>query len=195
MENTAPVSGAIELMANWKVHRIPVVDQDGELITIVTQSHVTKFVYKYIVSLAPFGDKTVKELQLGLGEVFSVSSDKQAIDAFKLMVEKGVSAVGVVDAEGRLLGNVSVSDLRVIGFDGKMFSRLFVPITEFLQSIRPTGGVVTVTTTNTITDILRKLVDNKIHRVYVIDEQSKPIGIISLLDILRALRGGSSSSS
>jgi len=43
---------------------------------------------------------------------------------------------------------------------------------------------VTVHVTNTLGDVITKLAENKIHRVYVIDEERHPLGVISLRDVL-----------
>lgn len=45
MDSGAPLLEALHLMVKWGVHRIPVVDSDGELITILSQSQVTSHMY------------------------------------------------------------------------------------------------------------------------------------------------------
>jgi 5'-AMP-activated protein kinase regulatory gamma subunit len=188
VENTAPILAAIDLMTRWRVHRIPVVDGEGELKTLVSQSHVAALIYKHMTKFGELADKTVEALHLGLGEVFTVTTAQQAIDAFKLIHEKGVSAVGVVNEEGVLVGNISVSDLKSIGYDGRLFARLFTSVPDFINDTQPKGmRVITVTPETTFGNTVGKLCDNNIHRVYVVDEHSKPIGVISFLEILQTV--------
>lgn len=188
VDQRAPVTSAIDMMVNWRVHRVPVVDTSGELITIVTQSHVARLIYKWIARFEQLADSTVEQLKLGYADVITVREDEEAIAAFRLIHERGVSAVGVVNAEGRLVGNVSASDLKAIGYDGKLLARLFVPVSEFVKETRPEGvGAITVAPRTSFGQVLDKLVSNHIHRVYVVDESQggKPIGVISLLEILK----------
>lgn len=189
VDQRAPVTSAIDMMVNWRVHRVPVVDTSGELITIVTQSHVARLIYKWLARFEQLADSTVEQLKLGFADVITVREDEEAIAAFRLIHEHGVSAVGVVNAEGRLVGNVSASDLKAIGYDGKLLARLFVPVSEFVKETRPEGvGAITVAPRTSFGQVLDKLVSNHIHRVYVVDESQggKPIGVISLLEILKA---------
>jgi len=187
VEQQAPVTSAIELMIKWRVHRVPVVDSDGDLLTVVTQSHVARLIYKWLARYERLADSTVEQLQLGYKEVFTVKEDESAIDAFRRIYDSAVSAVGVVNEEGKLVGNVSASDLKAIGYDGKLLSRLFVPVREFIKETRPDGiSAISVTSRATFSQVLDKLITNHIHRVYVVDGDSKPIGVISLLEILQA---------
>jgi CBS domain-containing protein len=64
-------------------------------------------------------------LLLGHKDVITIGVNGRAIDAFKIMTDRGVSAVGVVDEEGKLVGNISVRDIRVPAlFSLRMASRL-----------------------------------------------------------------------
>jgi CBS-domain-containing membrane protein len=48
VESNAPLLEALNLMVKWGVHRIPIVDAEGELITILSQSQVTAFMYPLV---------------------------------------------------------------------------------------------------------------------------------------------------
>ncbi len=190
VERRAPLINAIELMSKWKVHRVPVIDADGDLVTLITQSHIVKFVYKYMSKLEHLADRTVERLQLGYPiDVVTVQENESTIKAFEQMQQNGVSAVGVVNDEGKLVGNVSVSDLKAIGYDGKLMSHLFAPVSEFLKLAKPDSlGAITVTPQATFASVVEKLVNNRIHRIFVIDpETEKPLGVISLLEILKCI--------
>lgn len=49
-------------------------------------------------------------------------------DAFTLMRDQGVMGLPVVDQNGLVVESVSVSDLKQIGFDGSLFSKLDISI-------------------------------------------------------------------
>jgi len=143
VEQTAPLLAAILKMARSGIHRIPVIDSEGELVTVVTQSHVVKFLFHNMYLFGGLANITVDDIHMFHAPVVSVTTDQKGIDAFKLMNEKRVSAVAVVDNNGVLVGNISVSDLKLIGFDGSMFSRLYYPISQFMKLIaKDTDSVV-----------------------------------------------------
>ena len=64
--------------------------------------------------------------------VLSVKEDDTAIVAFELMVMNNVQGVAVVDSEGKLVGNVSIRDLKIVGPDVSMFWRLQQSVKNFL---------------------------------------------------------------
>jgi len=194
VDKKTPITSAVDLMVRWKVHRIPVVDSDGELLTLVTQSQVCQYIHNSIDSIS-IAKKTVKDLKLGLqvGSVISVGLQAKVFTAFRLMHDQHISAVAVVNDAGELVGNVSVSDLKLIGYDGKLMHRLFTTVEEFLKLISPNEtfgvGPIAVADTATYEEVVAKMVLAKIHRVYVVDlSNKKPIGVISQGEILQALR-------
>jgi len=195
VESTAPLHIAIKLMNKWKVHRIPVVDSEGTLISVLTQSHVVHWLSNHMYQFSDLIWKTLEQLEIGPTEVISVSHDQKAIEAFKLIYSKKVSAVAVVDENGVLIGNISASDLKLIGYNAKLVSRLFYPIPEFLKVITANKeacrhtfqGILAVQKDSTMGDVVQKLVSTHTHRVYVVDNDQKPIGVISNLEVLKAI--------
>lgn len=49
VDSSAPLLEALHLMVKWGVHRIPVVDSEGVLITIISQSQITAHMYHYFI--------------------------------------------------------------------------------------------------------------------------------------------------
>jgi len=180
---------AIESLAKERdLHRLVVINDEGVILNFVTQSHLVEFLAKNMNNI---GEK----LNLTVGEfynqgVFSVKEDDMAIEAFKLMNANKISGVAIVDGEGKLKGNISNRDLKAISTDGSLFWRLFSTAKNFRIHARkdadpaPPRGTVTVTTQDTLRTVITKLNEDKIHRVYVIDHDRHPLGVISLRDVL-----------
>jgi CBS domain-containing protein len=103
----------IELLAKHKVHRVPVIDLQGRVSNLLTQSSVLSYLAAHLDKLGSVTEQTVAELLLGHKDVITIGVNGRAIDAFKIMTDRGISAVGVVDEEGKLVGNISVRDIRV----------------------------------------------------------------------------------
>jgi len=187
------ILAAVELLAREKgLHRVPVVDQNRKLINMLTQSMLVKFLFENLDAIGNVKNKPVSEMMAVSHEVITVHEDEIAIDAFSLMSTQNVSGVGVVDKDGKLVGNISLRDLKAISSDGRLFWRLHQTVKNFLMKIkneyqekdqRPTH-VITTTETQTLEMVIRKIHDNKIHRIFVVDAHHKPTGVISLKDVL-----------
>ena len=65
------------------------------------------------------------------GSVVTASWDRTALECFKLMRDRNVSALGVVDRSGELVANLSASDLRRL--DQESFRLLALPVAEFIS--------------------------------------------------------------
>jgi len=105
-----------------------------------------------------WGNKTCKELSLGYRPVSTVCITDPASEAFKRMQQNKVSGLAVVNKQGfvrhapahhrgslpkaylnsfhsfpfdQLVGAISTSDLRAIGYQGNLIDRLLLPIHEF----------------------------------------------------------------
>jgi len=182
----------MELLAREHgLHRVPIIDnyEHRRLIGMITQSHLVKFLFD---NLELMGEKKNKPLNLVpeiFKEVASVRDDANAIDSFKIMIEKAISGVAVVDSNGKLTGNISARDLKAISTDGRMFWRLFETNKNFLAKVKQTdkerpSRVVFVKQSDTLETAIKLLAEHQLHHIFLVDEHSKPIGVISLKDIL-----------
>lgn len=72
VQDTAPILAAMELMVDHRVHRIPIVNAEGDLVSIVTQSHLVRLLAEKIDMFPAFARLRVAELKLGYKEVLSV---------------------------------------------------------------------------------------------------------------------------
>jgi len=104
------LSSVARIMLSRRTHRVVVFDSANLPVTIVTQKTIVKLLAEELNSLEKAG-KTIKELGLGLKDVFCVSTTVTAYKAFKTMIQNKVSCVGVVDPSGVLRGSLSLSDI------------------------------------------------------------------------------------
>jgi CBS domain-containing protein len=186
VESSMSLYDCLNLMTKWKVHRVPVVDSMGTLLTSISQSSIVKFLCR-IISKFSVAEKTVEELKLGYKTiVHSIRDDKPLRDAFTLMRDQGVMGLPVVDQNGAVVESVSVSDLKQIGFDGSLFSKLDVGIKDVFKNYQRQGPYL-VTPKQTVAEVAGLLTRAKVHRVFLVDENKKPIGVISLGDILELI--------
>jgi 5'-AMP-activated protein kinase regulatory gamma subunit len=193
VESTSSLLTLIQHMIKHKLHRIPCVDANGNMVALVTQMDVMKFLSDNIGKLGELATSKVEKLQLGFGQVYAVTPDQRAIDAFKMIKDMRVSGVCVVDHNGIIIGNISASDLKLIGYDGKFISRLLMRVEEFLKLIPrdesiPIQGPICVRGDTTFEEVLAKILITRIHRIYIIDGASlRPSGVISPSEIMKSL--------
>eukprot|EP01126_Amoeba_proteus_P031262 TRINITY_DN3071_c0_g1_i4.p1 TRINITY_DN3071_c0_g1~~TRINITY_DN3071_c0_g1_i4.p1 ORF type:complete len:328 (+),score=35.79 TRINITY_DN3071_c0_g1_i4:128-1111(+) len=173
------------------IHRVPILSPHGAITSIISQSDVLSVLHKLRREEKLFSELENKTLiQLGIGKAESVvtmSINAQAIHAFWCLYFNKVSAVAIVDPQGRLLGNISASDIRGIG-GARRFSTLLLPIGEFCQLEGPdfVRPAIHCTQNSTLGFVIEKLVSNRIHRIWVVEDK-KPIGLVSLTDVMKLL--------
>jgi len=194
INNGYSLFAAVEALAREKgLHRVPIIDQDRRLFTVITQSQLIKILGLNLDIVGDVKNKPVMATDRYLQDVYTVHEDSIAMDAFRLMAEKEVGGLAVIDSDGKLTGVISVRDLKAISTDARMFWRLYQTVKNFLLKIRKenneTGGdrprsVVTVKPADTLETVIHRLAEHDIHRIFVVDDHKKPIGVISLKDVL-----------
>lgn len=186
---------AVELLAREPgLHRVPVVDSERQLKSLLTQSQVVDFVVSNIHLLGDIRAKPVMEIESGKKEVLSVKPTISAIEAFKFMATHQITGVAVVDDSGRLIDVLTLKDLKAISTDGQMFWRLYQTVEVFLKKVReetpnkPDRPLFCLPT-QSFEHVVRTISNNRIHRVFIVDSQEsmKPIGIISMKDVLKEI--------
>jgi len=191
-----------EAMKSFKetgVHRLPMHDRyDTQFLrmdNLLTQSALISYFAKYNTALREISTFTLEQKQLGIKPVVSVKEDEKAYEAFKVMIKQGVSAVAVVDANGKFVNSLTGKDIKVLVQRTKGKSKVsFAPLYESAgkfaaltrkdapgKSIVATGSC---TLKSTIHDVILQLAQSHFHRLFVLDSDQKPIGVVSLGDII-----------
>ena len=190
VQSDAPIRAVIDNLINENVHRVPIVNPDGTLVTVVTQSQLIKWLAVHLDPIQVFSDESIESLGLAKSAVITISSAEPTLNAFKLINDHRVSGVGVVDASGKLVGNISVSDMREIGYSARLFDKIQLPISQFIELIHQAHpdqpqAILSVTPTASLREVFQKILSSRVHRIYVVSPtDGSPIGIISLGDIL-----------
>jgi len=185
------------------VHRMPVLDKKDKtkVLCILSQSTIIDWLGK---NLDKFGESysalTLKDLNFGgldknntLSQVIDVLEDDTLLHALSVIEKYNIHGVPVVEREsGKLVGNISVRDLKYIL--EAYIQNLKAPISEFLSKYankRP--PLITCSSSTKFVDVIKLLTDNHVHRAHIVDEENRPVDIITLtniLDIVLALATG-----
>lgn len=133
--------------------------------------------------------------------VKTLNRDQTLEQAAKLMLDNHIGGIPVVDDDGKLIGMVTESDFSAKEH-GIPFSRVFAPqlfgkwmskegIEKAYDAARNitvdkvmSSPVITVGTDDTVAEAVRKMLEQRIHRVVVSDDGT-PVGIVSRHDLLK----------
>jgi CBS domain-containing protein len=132
--NTENLSVAVKTMILKRAHRILVITQDSIPEALISQSRIVQMLH--ILADEHKLRKTVEDIQLGFKEVHSIPTNASAFQAFKLMKEKKVSAVAVVDLNGRLVGTISIADIKALGDRLTLFQLLGESTESYMNHIQ-----------------------------------------------------------
>lgn len=181
---------AMLLCGQHGIRRVPVVKTPGgDIVNIITQSAL---VQTLSANLDRF--KTVSKCtlaQLGLASpcpVFSVTTDDKLRVAFHIIKAKDISAVPVLDPiDGTIRGNVSARDVRLIASSNKIYKLLNMPLRSYLDVVSDgaENSAITCKGTDTMEEVIKRMVRSRIHRIYIVDDKDRVIRVVSLRNILR----------
>lgn len=107
-------------------------------------------------------------------DVVTVSPDTRLRDVAKILAEKRISGVPVVDA-GKVVGVCSEADILKAGNMDRTAAEVMAT------------DVISVEPDTSVTEIARLMSDHGIKRVPVVDSSGNLVGIVSRADIVRAM--------
>jgi len=174
------------------IHRIAVVDDQNSVIGIVSQWTIADYLAWNVAGVLELSRllEPINTSPFKTSRVCSVHKNTPAIEAFMFMHQKNLSAIAVVDDNERLFANLSASDLE--GLRQKNFDVLLMPVDQFLAEVAQQRGrapnyLAVVSELAMMLEVIFLIKEEGVHRVYIIDNDRKPLGVISLTDVMRAL--------
>lgn len=124
---------------------------------------------------------TVQQLIGSRSGVYSIREDVTAHEAARYLRDRQVRSVGVLDANGRLVGVVSQSDI-----SDKVAAENKCPAWMRVSEVMSTG-LVTVTPDRSLHDCLRLMEQNGIYHLLVVETGGRYCGMISVTDLLSVI--------
>ena len=109
------ISEALDLMSDNNLHRLPVVDDNGKLIGLVTQSVITSntpnnastlsvFELNYLLNKLTINDIMIKD-------VVTIKEDALLEEAATILRKNNIGCLPVVDDDNKLLGIITHNDI------------------------------------------------------------------------------------
>ncbi|KAG9446147.1 hypothetical protein H6P81_012275 [Aristolochia fimbriata] len=194
------------LLSKYRMKSLPVVDLgERKVNNIVTQSAVVHMLAE-CVGLPWFetwGAKTLFELGLPImkaKQIIKVTEDEPVLQAFEIMQKRAIGGLPVVDGRnGKPMGNISIRDVRFLLTAPEIYKDYrSITAKNFLSAVRDyllkhqqsspmLLGTISCQKNATLKDVILRLDSEKIQRLYVVDEEGKLEGVITLRDIISKL--------
>uniref|UniRef100_A0A182VYV6 CBS domain-containing protein n=1 Tax=Anopheles minimus TaxID=112268 RepID=A0A182VYV6_9DIPT len=184
----ASLYDAIKMLVHNRIHRLPVIDPvTGNVLYILTHKRILRFLFLYINELPKpsYMQKTLREVRIGsYNNIETATEDTSIITALHKFVDRRVSALPMVDSEGRLTDIYAKFDVINLAAE-KTYNDLDVSLKKANEHRNAWfEGVHHCSLDETLYTIMERIVRVEVHRLVVVDEMKKVIGIISLSDIL-----------
>jgi len=192
VKETDTVEQATRVLAEQGLHRVPVVDEAGNVVNIISQSSIIHIINHHFINPVGGSDHTtIADVpQLGTTPVLSVTKDETVINTFRILDLKNKSGIALVDNTGRLVGTTTGKDLGLF-LKSPTLATLNQPIFEHLQNIRAESidiktPCISVFPKDKLSRAIALLAATRVHRVFVVsdEEHYKPTKVISVTDIL-----------
>ena len=186
-----PLYEACRRMLKTRARRIPLIDVDDEtgremVVSVITQYRILKFIavnneHNTVLLKVPVKD-------IGLGTYTNIATarmDSTVLDVVHLMVEHNISCVPIVDKHGRVLNVFEAVDV-IPCIKGGAYEELSSSVGEALsRRSDDLPGIYTCSPEDRLDSIFDTIRKSRVHRLIVVDDDSRLKGVISLSDILK----------
>eukprot|EP00698_Gefionella_okellyi_P022435 TRINITY_DN743_c0_g2_i2.p1 TRINITY_DN743_c0_g2~~TRINITY_DN743_c0_g2_i2.p1 ORF type:complete len:329 (-),score=92.06 TRINITY_DN743_c0_g2_i2:107-1093(-) len=174
------------------LRRVAVLDTTGQHVGIVSQSTVISILAQHSSCLGDYGEKTIHDFGWDKrGSTVTIHRTLVALQAFHRLHTRDVYGAAIVDDEDHIQGYISGSDLKGM-LTNMGWRRLMQPVSEYVRFVReqqrrmPHFAVYTSPQAK-LRAVIEIAAKNSVHRVVVADVDFKPVGVVALDDILRAV--------
>ena|SRR3990167_3937337 len=168
--------------------RIAIADGDN-IVCVISPSAIVQAVTHYLDEAEVFNllhNRTVKEV--ATLSVTSVNEDTTVYESLVTMLNNGKTSAAIT-SNGKFFSVVSIKDYKSFA-DVENYEELFQPVSLFVTNIRKNTPkaiypVISTAMNSTLERVLLRFAATRIHRMFVLDDHQRVIGVISLRDILK----------
>ncbi|QPG76246.1 AMP-activated serine/threonine-protein kinase regulatory subunit [Brettanomyces nanus] len=185
-----PLYDACVKMIQSSARRIPLIDEDENthreiVVSVLTQYRILKFV--------SMNCKETKILlqplhELNMGTTTNISAAKletPVMEVINLMIQKSISSVPIVDEQDKLINAYEAVDVLTL-IKGGLYADLTLSVGEaLLKRSEDFEGVYTCTLNDSVFAISETIRKARVHRLFIVDDDGKLLGVLTLSDILR----------
>lgn len=177
-------------MINSSARRIPLIDRDEEtkreiVVSVLTQYRILKFVSMNCRETR-FLLQPLRELNIGSNSNICHARLNTPIgDVINLLIQHHISSVPILDDDNKLINVYEAVDLLSL-VKGGVYVDLNLSVGEaLLRRSDDFEGVYTCTLEDSLFVLLETIRKSRLHRLFVLDNEGKLLGVMTLGDILK----------
>lgn len=186
---------ACEKMLDSNARRIPLIDEDKLthreiIVNVLTQYRILKFVSlnckEIKMLLKPL--KAIKYvIDKNTAPLSTAKLDTPILEVIQALAHKSISSIPIVDDDNKLINVYEAVDVLGLIKSG-LYNDLSLTVGEALMRRSDDfEGVYTCTLNDSLATIMGTIKKSKLHRLYIVDGQTKVLGVLTLSDILKYL--------
>lgn len=204
VKKDAIILDILEDMIRSNVHRVVVLGDNKEFLGVVSQSTIAALIVgKFGLRKAksdpfwPKGQESIAEAGVIERNIISCEPKATVMEALFIMHGENVSSVAILGPSGQLAGNLSLCNVKHVLCDKSGWKKVFERCDDFFKSDRVEqsnerqGKAVspnfTVHETCSVIHALEKIVATRAHRVWVVDDEERCVGLVSLSTMMKLL--------
>jgi len=183
------VHEALENFLALGVHRLPIVDSCNRIRALVCQLDAICFLLRVegqTPEITKVFNLSLRALGLACKQTLvTVPADEALISCFALLALNKISGLAIVDKTGRLVGSLCAMDLA--GITEENWLDLSMSVGDFVYSKVRQQSAIFCKPEHTLRQMLQMATTGKVHRVFVVDDDLKPVGVVTFTDALRVV--------
>eukprot|EP00047_Mylnosiga_fluctuans_P005668 m.241914 g.241914 ORF g.241914 m.241914 type:complete len:611 (+) comp13933_c0_seq1:113-1945(+) len=186
----ATLYDAVRMLIDGKIHRLPVIDgASGNVLNILTHKRILMFLHANLPSTLSLPMLDIPIGTLGLGttrNIAAITKETPLIVALNIFVERRVSALPIVDDKGVVVDIYAKFDAINLARE-RTYNNLDITVEVALSHRVDFDCVQTCRMADSLGLIINKMADRRLHRLVIVDDGQRLVGILSLSDVLSFL--------
>lgn len=151
---------------------------------MISQTDILKYLYSHLDEIGNIGNRTIQSLNI-IKDPKTISATEKALEGFKKLTSHKKNALAVIDDHGKLISQLSTSNLR--GLKGENLNDLLLPVMDFVKSKETARDhTITCKEDSTLREIMHTALTSKTHRVWLVQSNGIPTGVVSFSGIVSA---------
>jgi CBS domain-containing protein len=177
------------IMRAKKRRFLPIVmPEDCGILAVVTHVEILEYFVATFREERRLFDQPIRELGIGtFGDVVSVDGRTSLRDVLEILCKYDISSVPVVNEAGRIISLYSHADITFLATATDADSvvvNLGSSMTDMLRQRRSEEALHTCSQHATLQSVFELFADVKFRRLVCLDDERRPVGIISVRDLL-----------
>jgi len=172
-------------LSEGRVHRV-LITKDGRPYNLLGQMDVIRHLCSFPETI-PEGAKRLSVSDVITQNPLCLPRTENVAAALNKCNADSFSGAAIVDEDGKVLANFSISDLRA-AYGQNMAHLLGLTVEQFLKETHKFAKLpVTACAEDSFIDIMQLMNKHHVHRIHIVDADEKPVGVVTTTNIIRAL--------